>query len=216
VAVGPADKEAEIKTRWFATTMPALCDLHAWLREEGCTTVARESTGSWWISKTDFRNAVDPAVHHPHGLLTGSFLPERGIVELRDLTGRRKKLLGNLGSEKNRIQNELDTAGVKMGNVVRDVRRIRSADSAVAAQQRGPQRRTDGRSGEKAAAQPHPGAYRGFTGSPHERSSPLAHPAERRACAVSGSARRKRGEEDRPANGTVLKALRTAADDTGY
>ena len=25
VAVGPADKEAEIKTRWFATTMPALC-----------------------------------------------------------------------------------------------------------------------------------------------------------------------------------------------
>src|SRR6267154_1353173 len=28
VAVGPADKEAEIKTRWFATTMPALRELH--------------------------------------------------------------------------------------------------------------------------------------------------------------------------------------------
>jgi transposase len=146
VAVGPADKEAEIKTRWFATTMPALCDLHAWLREEGCTTVAMESTGSWWISvkneleddlritlvcprkhhpkkgeKTDFRDAVDLAVHHRHGLLTGSFLPERGIVELRDLTRRRKKLSGNLGSEKNRIQKVLDTAGVKMGNVVSDV-----------------------------------------------------------------------------------------------
>ncbi len=146
VAVGPADKEAEIKTRWFATTMPALRELHTWLREEGCTTVAMESTGSWWISvkneleddlritlvcprkhhpkkgeKTDFRDAVDLAVHHRHGLLTGSFLPERGIVELRDLTRRRKKLLGNLGSEKNRIQKVLDTAGVKMGNVVSDV-----------------------------------------------------------------------------------------------
>jgi len=146
VAVGPADREAEIITRWFAATMPALSDLHAWLREAGCTTVARESTGSWWISvkheleddlritlvcprkphpkkgeKTDFRDAVDLAVHHRHGLLTGSFLPERGIVELRDLTRRRKKLLGNPGSEKNRIQKLLDPAGVKMGNVVSDV-----------------------------------------------------------------------------------------------
>jgi transposase len=146
VAAGPADKEAEIRTRWFATTMPALRELHQWLREEGCTTVALESTGSWWISikteleddlritlvcprkhhpkkgdKTDFRDAVELALHHRHGLLTGSFLPERGIVELRDLTRRRKKLLGNLSSEKNRIQKVLDTAGVKMGNVISDV-----------------------------------------------------------------------------------------------
>jgi transposase len=146
VATGPADKEAEIKTRWFSTTMAALRELHLWLREEGCTTVAMESTGSWWISikneleedlkitlvcprqhqpkkgdKTDFRDAIDLAVHHRHGLLTGSFLPARRIVELRDLTRRRKKLLGNLGSEKNRIQKVLDTAGVKMGNVVSDV-----------------------------------------------------------------------------------------------
>jgi hypothetical protein len=33
VAVGPADKEAEIKTRWLATTMPGLHELQAWLRE---------------------------------------------------------------------------------------------------------------------------------------------------------------------------------------
>ncbi len=71
VALGPADKEAEIKTRWFATTMPALCDLHAWLREEGCTTVAMESTGSWWISvknelEDDLRiTLVCPRKHHP-------------------------------------------------------------------------------------------------------------------------------------------------------
>lgn len=49
VAVGPADKEAEIKTRSYGTTVPALQELHAWLRAEGCTSVAMESTGSYWI-----------------------------------------------------------------------------------------------------------------------------------------------------------------------
>ena len=146
VALGPADKEAEIKTRASGTTVPALLDLKAWLVEQGCTTVALESTGSYWIpvkniledafqitlvcarkhhpkkgDKTDFRDAIDMVIHHRHGLLTGSYLPERGIVELRDLTRRRKKLLGNLRAEKNRIQKVLETANVKMGNVVSDV-----------------------------------------------------------------------------------------------
>ena len=48
-------------------------------------------------------------------------MPERGIVELRDFTRRRKKLLGNLGAEKNRIQKVLEMANVKIGNVVSDV-----------------------------------------------------------------------------------------------
>jgi transposase len=60
-------------------------------------------------------------IHHRHGLLTGSYLPERGIVELRDVTRRRKKLLGNIRAEKNRIQKVLETANVKIGNVVSDV-----------------------------------------------------------------------------------------------
>jgi hypothetical protein len=118
----------------------------AWLRHEGCTTVAMESTGSYWIpvknileqdlaitlvcarkhrpkkgDKTDFRDAMELAIHHRHGLLSGSYLPERGVVELRDLTRRRKKLLGHIRSEKNRIQKVLETANVKMGNVVSDV-----------------------------------------------------------------------------------------------
>ena len=57
---------------------------------------------------------------------------ERGIVELRDLTRRRKKLLGNLSSEKNRIQKVLDTAGVKMGNVISDVFGVVPVDSSGA------------------------------------------------------------------------------------
>jgi transposase len=46
-ALGPADKEAEIRTRAYGTTVPAL--LKAWLVEQGCTSVAMESTGSYWI-----------------------------------------------------------------------------------------------------------------------------------------------------------------------
>ena len=146
LAVGPVDKEAVIETRWFGTTVPALRELAAWLREAGCMKVAIESTGSFWIpvknvlegmveitlvcprkhrpkkgQKTDFRDAIDLAVKHRHGLLTGSYLPERGIVELRDLTRRRKKLCGVLGSEKNRIQKVLETANVKFGNIASDV-----------------------------------------------------------------------------------------------
>jgi transposase len=58
--------------------------------------------------KTDFRDAKNLAHLHRHGLLKGSFLPHRTVVELRDLTRRRKKLLANLAAEKNRIQKVSD------------------------------------------------------------------------------------------------------------
>ena len=54
-------------------------------------------------------------------MLKGSFLAPRSVVELRDLTRRRKKLQGNLSAEKNRIQKILETANVKIGNIVSDV-----------------------------------------------------------------------------------------------
>jgi transposase len=43
------------------------------------------------------------------------------MVELRDMTRRRKKIQGNLSAEKNRIQEILETANVKIGNIVSDV-----------------------------------------------------------------------------------------------
>ena len=146
VLTGPADKEAAIQTCWAGTTVPELEALKQWLLKEGVTTVAMESTGSYWIpvknvletdlktllvcskkhhpkkgDKTDFRDAINLAHQHRHGMLTGSYLPERGVVELRDLTRRRKKLQGNLASEKNRIQKTLEVANVKIGNVISDV-----------------------------------------------------------------------------------------------
>ena len=143
---GPTDEEGKMQTRVDGTTVPALEALKVWLIQEGCTSVAMESTGSYWIpvknvleghmeivlvsarnhrpkrgDKTDLRDAAHLAHLHRHGMLQGSYLPERGIVELRDLTRRRKKLLGNLGAEKNRIQKILEVANVKIGNVVSDV-----------------------------------------------------------------------------------------------
>ncbi|MBV8376758.1 MAG: IS110 family transposase [Verrucomicrobia bacterium] len=144
--VGPADQPGVVTTREFGTTVPELQAIKAWLVEQGCTSVAMESTGSYWIpvknelegtfeimlvcsqkhkpkkgDKSDFRDARGLAHRHRHGMLTPSFLPEKGIVELRDLTRRRKKLLSNLGAEKNRIQKVLEVANVKIGNVVSDV-----------------------------------------------------------------------------------------------
>jgi transposase len=142
VIAGPADQDGEVQTRMFGTTVPALEDLRGWLIQEGCTSVAMESTGSYWIpvknvlegslnivlvcpkkhkpargDKTDFRDAKNLAHLHRHGLLKGSFLPHRTVVELRDLTRRRKKLLANLAAEKNRIQKVLEAANVKIGNI---------------------------------------------------------------------------------------------------
>lgn len=146
IAVGPVDKEAAIETRMFGTTVPALQQLRCWLEEHQCSSVAIESTGSYWIpvknvlegaleivlvcsrkhhpkkgEKTDFRDAIGLAHYHRHGLLTGSYLPERRVVELRDLTRRRKKLLGDVRGEKNRIQKVLETANVKIGNIISDM-----------------------------------------------------------------------------------------------
>ncbi len=146
IITGPADQEGEVKTRAFGTTVPALEQLREWLVQEGCTSVAMESTGSYWIpvknvlegsvkivlvcprkqkpergDKTDFRDARNLAHLHRHGLLRGSYLPSRDIVELRDLTRRRKKLQSNLGAEKNRIQKVLEAANVKIGNIISDM-----------------------------------------------------------------------------------------------
>jgi transposase len=146
IITGPADEDGVVETRMFGTTVPALEKLREWLIQESCTSVAMESTGSYWIpvknileaavrivlvcprkhkpergDKTDFRDAMNLAHLHRHGLLKGSFLPRREVVELRDLTRRRKKLLSNLAAEKNRIQKVLETANVKIGSIASDV-----------------------------------------------------------------------------------------------
>ncbi len=52
------------------------------------------------------------------GLLQGSFIPPKPIRELRDLTRYRRKIIGQIASEKNRSQKVLEDANIKLSSVV--------------------------------------------------------------------------------------------------
>ena len=56
-----------------------------------------------------------------HGLVQGSFIPPRDIRELRDLTRRRRTLVGDGAAERNRVQKVLEDTNVKIGNVLSNV-----------------------------------------------------------------------------------------------
>ena len=71
--------------------------------------------------KTDRRDAKWLAHLLRHDMVRASFVPPRPIRELRDLTRRRKQLLGDATSERNRVQKTLEDANVKLGSVLSDV-----------------------------------------------------------------------------------------------
>jgi transposase len=56
-----------------------------------------------------------------HGLIRASFIPPQGIRDLRDLTRRRRQLIGDATSERNRVQKVLEEANIKLGSVLSDV-----------------------------------------------------------------------------------------------
>lgn len=133
----------EIRT--YSTFTNELLQLKEWLKGNGITHVAMESTGIYWkpvynILEDDFEVVLVNARHIKHvpgrktdvcdsewlckllrnGLVKGSFVPERDMRELRDLTRYRKKLVQAISSEKNRIQKVLEDANVKVSSVVSD------------------------------------------------------------------------------------------------
>ena len=143
---GPADGEPKAETRKFGTFHADLQALRSWLTEEQCTRVVMESTGCYWkpvfniledsvaVSlangqdvkgrkghKTDWNDCRWLAHLLRHGLIRASFIPPKPVRELRDLTRRRKQILSNAGSERNRVQKVLEEANVKIGSVLTDV-----------------------------------------------------------------------------------------------
>ena len=106
-----ADGQPVKVVRTFGTVTDELLALAAWLRDAGCTHVAMESTGVYWKPvwnlleeqfalllvnarhvkavpgrKTDVKDAEWLADLLRHGLLRGSFVPDRPQRELRELT----------------------------------------------------------------------------------------------------------------------------------
>src|SRR2546430_1172003 len=105
------------EVRTFGTMTDDLLALADWLREAGCTHAAMESTGVYWKPiwnllegqftlllvnaqhikavpgrKTDVRDSEWIAELLQHGLLRGSFVPERPQQQLRELTRYRASL----------------------------------------------------------------------------------------------------------------------------
>ncbi len=139
-------KDIITETRTFSTFTSDLYQLSGWLQNHGVTHVAMESTGIYWKpvyyileeffeiilvnarhiknvpgQKTDKKDSEWIAKLLMSGLLKGSFVPSEKIRELRVLHRHRRKLIGQRTAEKNRLQNVLEDANIKLGSVVSDV-----------------------------------------------------------------------------------------------
>jgi transposase len=138
-----ANGKKEIRT--FSTMTDDLLRLRDWLVAAQCTHVAIESTGVYWKpvfniledaltvilinpehahalrgKKTDVKDAEWLCDLLRHGLLKASFIPPPEIRELRELTRYRQSLVGEQSAVANRIQKVIESANIKLAQVVSD------------------------------------------------------------------------------------------------
>jgi transposase len=131
------------ETRSFDSFTSSIEAMRDWLLEHKITHIAMESTGVYWKPvfnvleeyfdiilvnarhiknvpghKTDKKDSKWISKLLISGLLKGSFIPPRPIRELRDLTRYRRKIVGQIASEKNRIHKILEDANIKLSSVV--------------------------------------------------------------------------------------------------
>ena len=140
---GPFDKPPKFEIRTFSTMTSDLEELATWLKKYEVTTIGMESTGIYWKpifnvmesdftivlanaqrlkaiprKKTDIIDCKRIANLLRYGLFPKSFIPPRDIRELRDLNRTRRKLVGTMTSEKNRLIKVLESANIKLSSVV--------------------------------------------------------------------------------------------------
>lgn len=139
----PSGKEI----RTFGTMTNDLRELVNWIKERKCSHVAMESTGVFWKPifnllemegieatvfnaqhiknvpgrKTDVKDAEWIAQLLRHGLVQGSFIPDRAQREIRELVRYRTSLIQERAREANRIQKILEGANIKLASVVSDI-----------------------------------------------------------------------------------------------
>jgi transposase len=71
--------------------------------------------------KTDVKDSEWIADLLRHGLLRGSFIPNRGQRELKELVRYRSSITQERARELNRVQKVLEGANIKLGSVVREI-----------------------------------------------------------------------------------------------
>ncbi|MBC7926410.1 MAG: IS110 family transposase [Bryobacteraceae bacterium] len=136
----------EIRHKEFRTFTADLHKLRLWLHACKVEHVAMEATGVYWKPvwnildgqfplllanarhmrnipgrKTDSKDAEWIADLLAHGLLRPSFVPEREIRNLRDLTRYRVKLTQGRSRTQSRITKVLEDANLKLGSVASDI-----------------------------------------------------------------------------------------------
>jgi len=146
IMVGPLAGEPRVEYREFGTVTAELERLRQWQQDEGITHVVMESTGSYWKPvfnvledsvrvylanpqevknrkghKTDKKDSWWLAHLLRHAMIRPSFVPPRGLRELRDLTRRRRKMIGVGTSERNRVDKVLQDANVKLSSALSDI-----------------------------------------------------------------------------------------------
>jgi len=137
-------KKREMRT--FGTMTKDLLELKQWLLEFGVTHVAMESTGVYWKPiynilegsftllvvnarylkavpgrKTDIKDAEWISDLLRHGLLRGSYIPDRPQRELREVVRYRRILIREHSRIISRIQKILEGANIKLSGVASNI-----------------------------------------------------------------------------------------------
>jgi transposase len=143
---GRADSEGLRQVKTFETTTGAIRACVEWLRGQGVTSVAMESTGVYWVPvleimeeeglevvlvdtrplsrvpgrKTDVGDSEWIQTLHSHGLLRGSFLPPEDISKLRSLVRQKGVLIAEQADWIRRMHKCLDQMNIRVHQAVTD------------------------------------------------------------------------------------------------
>jgi len=135
------------ETKRFMNDVDGINGLKEWLKGHGCGRVVMESSGIYWVSlylaledagfdvllanawqvkaipgkKTDQSSSEWLANLLRSGLVKPSYVPEKRVRELRELTRLRVKLIGTRTAFKNRCHKVLNRVNIRLGSKLSDV-----------------------------------------------------------------------------------------------
>lgn len=142
----PEDRDSD-NNRCFGSFTCDYEEISSWLKACGITTVAMESTGSYWVGlyffleeqgfdvllanakdvknvsgkKTDEADAEWIMLMHSYGLLTPSFHPDSVARNIRELARHRDTMLHSASKEVQHMQKSLVMMNIKVDTVISDI-----------------------------------------------------------------------------------------------